>query len=308
MADSVADDDRGASEAKEIPDDFSDAFDKAEGIGEKADVVDDPKDVEKTVDVTPEPEPVKSEEQQPGESDEKYEQRYKTLQGIHRHDKEVWESERADLLAKIQASSQPVPEPTAKEAAAVSAFIDSLTPEQQEQLKEYEQDFDVVSKMEGLKRSIELGKLQKDLDNWKAEVMEKITSQSEQFNPALKMVEEVEKEVHFSSIRTQHPDFEQYREDGSIKAWIEGKPSYLQPALKYAYAQGNSKDVVDLISDFKRESNIQTQGADNVVPITSTKAARKQALTSVTTRRGAVNTGKAIMDDYEGAFDEALNK
>jgi len=69
-------------------------------------------------------------------------------------------------------------------------------------------------------------------------------------------------------------------------------------------------DVVDLISDFKREKNIPltSQPSDNVIPIDSGKAARKAALASVTTRRGAVSTGAAIADDFEGAFEEALNR
>ena len=183
----------------------------------------------------------------------------------------------------------------------------------------------MVSKMEGIKRSVELGKLRKEMQVWKEEVTAQLATQSTTFDtriaPVVKMAEDNERDAHFDMIRegyslsdgTQvqgHNDFEKYRDDGTLMAWIESKPKYLQPVLKQTYSQGSAVDVIDLFTDFKRDSNIPLTPtpSDNVVAIDKNKAARKQALTAVTTRRGAINTGKAIADDYEGAFDEALNK
>ena len=349
MADKV-EGDRGVPEAKvedvvvpEVKDEFTDAFNEADKVGEKADLsaADDPANVkteeppvvippvvtppvEKPPIVTP---PV---EQQPGETDEKYEQRYKTLQGIHKHDREAWEDEKAKLIADLEEAKKPkTPEvvPPAKVEAA-ETFIESLTDEQKKQLEEYEKDFDVVSQMEGIKRKVELGKLRKEmmetLDTWKKEFVAKLTETetnlTSKIAPAVKLAEDSDQETHFSLIRNGyvredgtavpgHEDFEKFRDDGSLMAWIESKPKYLQPTLKDTYSKGSATDVIDLLADFKKESNITTKPAsDNVIAIDPKKAARKQALTTVTTRRGAVNTGASVPDDFEGAFDEAIHK
>ncbi len=351
MADKVADD-RGALEtksedlAKAADQVYSDAWDQANketGETDKADLsaADDPaKAVEETPPPTITPSPstpplADAIVQQPGESDEKYEQRYKTLQGIHKHDRESWETEKAILLTQLEEAKKPktpaapaastISETTPEKKAAAEAFIDSLTPEQQDELKVYEQDFDVVSKMEGIKRSVELAKLRKEMQAWKEDLTSQLDQTRTQFTsqiaPAIALAEDNERESHFNVIREGytredgtavpgHGDFETYRDDGSLLKWIESKPRYLQPALKQTYEKGTAQDVVDLFTDFKRDSNItQTpEPSDNVIPISPTKAARKQALTTVTTRRGAINTGSAVASDYESAWDEANAK
>ena len=269
--------------------------------------------------------------QKPGESDETFEQRWRTLQGIHKHDKEAWDAEKTKLLSDLEeakkpkAPGAPAPTPTKEETAAAEAFIDSLTPEQKEQLAIYEQDFDVVSKMEGIKRNVELAKLRKEIEGWKTDILSKFTAQETQINsqiaPAVALVAENEREAHFDAIRTGytredgtivpgHSDFEKYRDDGSVLKWIDSKPKYMQPALKEAYSTGTAMDVIDLFTDFKRENNIPEipQPSDNVIQMNARKAEKKKALTTVTSRAGSVSINKPVSDDFEGAFDEASNK
>ena len=202
---------------------------------------------------------------------------------------------------------EPAKKPTPEEiVASAAALYDSLTDEQKEALKEYEQDFDVVSKMEGIKREVELKKLRKEIDEKLAAIDTKVSAQ---LAPVLKKTAESEEEFHFDAIREAHGDYEQYVEDGSIVKWIESKPKYLQPALKQTYGQGSAEDAIDLINDFKRENNIEPPPPpENVIPISKKKTEKRQALAAVDTRRGAISTQSAIKDDYEGAFDEALNK
>jgi len=337
-------DDRGALETKpgdisipetgdanENQDDFSDAFSEAAEVGAKADLsaADDPANVrnevqEKTPEtpvtpvassVIPPTETPSASAQQPGESDEKYEQRYKTLQGIHKHDRELWDTERATLLSQIEEAKKPVtpPAPTIPTTpeSAMSALYDSLTEEQKEALQEYEQDFDVVSKMEGIKREVELKKLRKEFEEKLTEISAQLSTQfSNQVAPALELAEATDIASHFSTIQEAHEDFETYRDDGSIAKWIESKPKYVQSVLRQTYEKGIAEDVIDLIADFKRENNITTtiQDESNVIPINQKKAAKKQALTPVVSRRGAVNAAMTVADDFEGAFEEAMNK
>jgi hypothetical protein len=298
---------------------FKEAFDTAVAVGDAPDlsVTDDPA-VEPVVEVPVVEAPpvveipvvesaaveIDRSVQQPGESDESFKQRWLTLQGIHRHDKEVWAAEKAELVAKL-AIPEKKEEPKV-DAAVPASLYDSLTEEEKAALKEYDEEFDVVSKMEGKKREVELNKLRKEFQTWKDEV-------TAQLAPATALVQEsqVEREKrenlsHFETIRKGHEDFEKYRDDGSILKWIEAKPKYLKDAMLNTYAKGAAEDVIELISDFKAESNIQPSTNSNVVNIN--KAERKQAMTAVTTRRGAVNPAMAVANDYEGAFDEALHK
>lgn len=336
MADKVTGD-RGVPETNvEVNADaaFDEAFVEATKVGEPADVsaADNPDNVKAEAPLTeakppvPEPDVATPEPdaslQQPGETDEKYEQRYKTLQGIHRHDKESWDTERTKLLSDLEEAKKPkTPVITEEKKIAAEAFVDSLTDEQKKQLEEYEQDFDVVSKMEGMKRSAELAKLRKEMQEWKDEVTSQLTAQQAKVAPALELAETAERDSHFNMIRQGyrledgtvvegHGDFETYRDDGSLLKWIDAKPKYLQSAMKKTYSQGTPQDVIDLYTDFKRDSNIplNNQPSDNVIPINSRKAERKQALTSVTTRRGAVNIASSVRDDFDGAFEEASSR
>lgn len=335
MADEITDN-RGVSEQIVADQVFSEEFDKAEGIGERAELspADDPSKVPAGPEVIPpvvetpvvetpvvetpvvETPITAADEQQPGESDEKYEQRYRTLQGIHRKDKETWETERADLLTQIEEAKKPIPAPAVPEVkpepVTLADLYDSLTPQEKAELEGYDAEFDVISKMEGKKREIEFNKLRKDLQVFKDEIITRVTPAETLVSETKVEREKINEETHFAAIREGHSDYETYRDDGSILKWIESKPKYMQKSMLETYSKGVAEDVVELITDFKKESNIPitqpSPDAANVVQMNPKKAERKQAMTAVVTRRGAVNASMNVANDFDGAFDEALNK
>ena len=349
-------DDRGASAAsgtgdeKQVAEDsFDSVFDEAAEAGEKADLTeaDNPDNVkveedepaeEKKADI-----PVKTETELTADSEavkatdvvktpavetpEQLEQRYRTLQGMHRHDKSVWEEEKKTLLAQIEeARKTKSPDTNDKKKTAeeeTQDFLDNLTAEEKAELDGYEKDFEFVSKMEGMKRTKSLAKVLARIDQLEAKVEERIAKAEARVEPALKVAEENVRASHFKAIREGytledgtvvqgHSDFEQYVGDGSIMKWIESKPQYLQAPLKRVAEKGSAQDVIDLLSDFKRENNIQhtVVNSENatVVDLSTKRAEKKAALTVVKTRKGAVAASQQVADDYEGAFDEALNK
>jgi predicted secreted Zn-dependent protease len=304
--------------------DFADAFNVAAEVGDRAEL--SPADDPANISSEPPPEPVEvpvvepvaevpvvtPEEpvQQPGESDEKYEQRYKTLQGILRHEKELWEVERLRLQTELEEAKKVTPK---EPETTPQTFIDSLTDEEKAALKEYDEDFDVVSKMEGKKREIELNKLRKEvqgfIENLKTEISTQLAPATALVAETLVEREKQSEESHFNAIKTNHADFEKYRDDGSILKWIDAKPGYLKRSMTETYSKGTAEEVVELITDFKVENNIQpSPDTTNVVNMKTRKAEKKLAMTAVTTRRGAVNASMAVANDYEGAFDEAMNK
>jgi len=320
-------DDEGTLDGQDV---FNDAFDQAEGIvpGDKPDlsagdnpdnIKDDEPPRDELKDEPPKDEPPKDEippadekrDKKPDESEETYEQRWKTLQGIHRHDRETWAAEKADLEAKLKAGKPDEVKEVKKEEKDTSIapdLYDSLTEEEKAALKEYDEEFDVVSKMEGKKRAVELNRLRKEFQAWKDEI-------TAQLAPATALVKESQTEreeratkSHFDTIREAHEDFEAHRDSGKIKEWIATKPKYLQKSMMATYSGGSAEEVVDLITDFKRENNIplKQNPPDNVVNIK--KGEKRQNLTAVSTRRGAVNAGASPANDYDSAFDEAINK
>ena len=252
------------------------------------------------------------------EEEAKQVQRYKTLQGIHKHDKELWQTEKESLeeenagLAEKLANVKPKEEKKPVEVDGFKAFVDSLTDEQKTQLKEYDEEFATVAKMEGMKRKIELDKLRNEITEWKDSVKAELTEYGTRIEPVVERVEKTEADAHFVVIKTAHKDYEQHRDDGSIVEWIQSKPNYLQTALMETYEEGEAEDVVALISDFKQETNVEQMSSEKDLveeekkqALKEKKEKKKQALATVTTRKGAVNLRTTDADDYESAFDEA---
>ena len=286
---------------------FDEAFEKAEVEDITPKIIEkvEPKEEVKV------PEPDVKPEQKPGETDEAFEQRWKTLQGIYRHEKDEWRDKEAKLQAELEELKTKAPVENKGDETGLTDLLSKLdlTPEQKAQLAEYDQEFDIVSSMEGLKREKAIAKL-------KAEMLETFNGFKKEFQsqlePATNLVKEtaanrevVEKDKHFQHIRERHPDFEEHRDSGAIVKWIETKPMYQQKAMKDAYAQGTAEDIVDLLDGYKDENNVPK---GNVVSINRVKEERKAALTPPVTRRGAVNASMSPAADFEGAFDEALNR
>lgn len=352
MPDPIKPEDRGAEgdkgadlETKDTPANevFDTVFDEAAIAQDKADLsaaddpektktVDDPtKVVEPPVVVAAEPvvEPTKEIPvvEKPvvvADEAEKNEQRFKTLQGIHKKDKDTWDQEKQTLLAQVEEAKKtktPDKKKPEEEAAENKEFLDNLTAEEKEELDGYEKDFQFVSKMEGIKRTKAMTALQRRIDELEATVNKRFIETEARVEPALKVAEDNIRESHYNTIKQGyikedgvlvpgHSDYQKYVDDGSVLTWIEGKPEYLRTPLKRVAEKGSAQDVIDMLSDFKRENNIQNETiiSDNVIDLDAKKAAKKAALTVVETRKGAVNVGGAAAETYEDAWDEAKNK
>jgi len=241
-----------------------------------------------------------------GEDEETYKQRYKSLQGVVKHDKESWDIEKGALLQQVNDANTNALKQAEPEKKVTKAFVDSLTDEQKEQLKEYDKEFEVVAKMEGLKRDTEFAKLRNEMVEWKESL---VTRLNEQVAPVIESNESIKEASHFSTLKEAHPDYETYRDDGSLQEWIDSKPSYLRNALQAVYDDGEAEDTIDLIADFKTENDITLETNTTIVPnadeLEKKRLQKKNALRTVKTKRGAVNVVKADAEDYDAAFDEA---
>lgn len=249
--------------------------------------------------------------------DDQAEQRYRTLQGIHKHDRETWEQEKqgyeqriADLEAKSTAPA-PAPAPSSEHKGANAKpeingdVLANLSAEDQAALKEYDIEFDTISKMESIKRKAESDRIIQYIDD-------KVNQLIQSISPVIDAGTKFSRESHFDAIRSAHEDFEVHRDNGSIKNWIETKPAYLKDAYMKAYNTGSPEEVIDLITTFKQENNIASAGSPppqrTLPPPNPQRESKKAALSAVTNRRGAVNTQHAPADDFEGAFEEATSR
>jgi len=255
------------------------------------------------------------------DDEQTYEQRWKSLQGILKSKDEKYESEKTQLLTELEdlkktvASLSTDTKEKKKGTSKSDSLFDDLTEDEKAELSEYEKDFDSVSKMEGLKRERALKRLEdrilETLEAKTAEIQEKIASRIQPIEESYKKSDEA---AHFGTIRGSHPDFETHRDSGAILQWIETKPRYLRESMKATYEQGTAEDVVDLISDFKKENGLletnkdDQSHTDNLIDMDKRKAEKKQNLTAVITKRGSVDAGQGRTDDFDSAYNEALKK
>lgn len=258
------------------------------------------------------------------DDEQTYEQRWRSLQGILKSKDEKYESEKTQLLTELEdlkktvanlSNSNKDNKDKKKGTDKSDSLFDDLTEDEKAELSEYEKDFDSVSKMEGLKRERALKRLEdrilETLEAKTAEIQEKIASRVQPIEESYKKSDEA---AHFGTIRGSHPDFETHRDSGAILKWIETKPRYLRESMKATYEKGTAEDVVDLISDFKKENGLletnkdDQSHTDNLIDMDKRKAEKKQNLTAVITKRGSVDAGQGRTDDFDSAYNEALKK
>lgn len=292
---------------------FDEVFDEA--VGEQSEDEGQKEELaKKDEEDAKEAEAKKAEEEARSKEDETHEQRWKSLQGIYKHDKEQWETERSTLLSQLEeAKKVKAPETPEKKPSVSDTFIDGLSPEEKAEFEEYDSEFDVISRMEGKKREKAFKLLRKEFLDWKDEIVSQLKEASESGKVAVQKAESLEdlryEEEHFNKIREKHSDFAKFRDDGSIEKWIETKPKYMQPRLKEIYSKGVTEDVIEFLDEFKKENGIDVEeGRQNVVLMDRKKMEKKEALKSVTSRRGAVNPSLANADDFDSAYEEALIK
>jgi len=292
--------------------------DKAEPIDDKAEVPNDKTDnSEADKSKVTAADPAKSSEQT-------YEQRWKSLEGILKSQQKKHEEETVSLKSQVEALTQKLTDLSEnsgkKKGAADNSdnSDDDLSAEQKAALENYDKEFDAVAKMEGIKREVSLKKLEKkilsDMETKLKEIQEQFSSK---VGPIEASIQKNDEESHFDFLKSKHPDYEKYRDDGSILEWIEAKPKYIRDALKTVYNKGTAEDVVDLINDFKADNNLlENKNNDQPANVNDPalearkkeKDVKKQNLTAVMTKRGAVNLTQTSKEDFDGAFDEAVNK
>lgn len=105
---------------------------------------------------------------------------------------------------------------------------------------------------------------------------------------------------HFDTLARHHPDWEQVAQDEKFAQWIDSQPPYIAQTYRHVASQGTTGDVVDLLNRYKREA-----GLTPVAAPTPASSAKAQAAAPVKTQRGTLPKGRASVDDFDAAWDEA---
>lgn len=125
--------------------------------------------------------------------------------------------------------------------------------------------------------------------------------------PIAQTVQETTVEKHINAIRTAHTDFDEIVQSGSLQTWINEQPGYMQPALQAVYDQGTTKDVIDLIAQYKTATGrVARTESDGVTD----KNTHKRPAAAVKSRHSTPMSRKQTIaeDDFEGALAAAFAK
>jgi hypothetical protein len=252
-----------------------------------------------------------------GTSGEDYKQQWSTAQGIikqERAEKEALQGKIDDLqrkqteIERLQEGTKAEKVKAEKKKGELAEFLlklyDDLPDEEKAELSKYDEEFDVVSKSETKKRTLFAKKIAAYIDE-AIETSNK--SLLTNLAPFLMASEKTSEESHFAAIKSTHPDFEKYRDDGSLKSWISKQPTYLRSAMQKTYEEGEAQDVVDLYSRFKKDNNIGTTQDNKNQAIDDETKRKLDSQEIVDSGKKAIKSqgGVGKKDDYEGAFDEA---
>ncbi len=283
--------------------------DKAEGDKPKEDEQEPKKEDVKE-------EEVKASEEIPVEKDKKNEpdatQQYKSLQGeFKRLQNEIKELREAKKEEPAVPSPKKEPEDT---SVLFKSFYDTLFTDlddvAKETIKEYDKEFDSISKVEDIKRQHALKKIINLVEERQdKKISEFAKAMKDVIQPLFDTIEQTSQSTHSEKIKAAHKDFEIYRDNGQLMDWIDEQPEFLKNSYLKVYKGGGTQDVIDMYTKFKAEKGL-VETSDNANGDGKKKTdERMKNLETVKSRTSGVNigsTGKA--EDFDSAYDEALAK
>lgn len=103
--------------------------------------------------------------------------------------------------------------------------------------------------MEEQRQTMEQQRLMMEQEQRRLLEQQRLTGEKEQ--------RRAEQEIFLGKVRRAHPDFEKYLADGSLMAWIQKQPDGLRDLLMKVYNGGDAGSSIALLTQFKRENNIQ---------------------------------------------------
>jgi len=238
-------------------------------------------------------------------------QRYKTLQGMWRAEREKRKKEeppqeKETVEEDIQQPQQQVQSPEEVINRIIKdeeEFVEKIMKED-DGFKEITEEFPDLA--EALSKTIKKVVAQTTVRN----IDRTINMLQNTVVPFIQQYQESLLQQHYEAIKSAHPDFEKYVESGELEAWIQQQPERKRKYYQEIYEYGTTDEVIDLIDEFKESLGLGSK------PKPKPKSVKKQNkdtrklddMEDISSGARPVNMGAttAPKDDFELAFEEAL--
>lgn len=220
------------------------------------------------------------------EANEPWEHKYRSLNG-----KFVKEAQRRQTLEQEN-------EELRRKIAAKSASKDTDAPATGEAADPNDEDAQVLRELEE-----EMPTMAKAIKRLLAKQRREI---EESLQPMVASVHEDAKAKHFSTIKSEHKDFDALI--GDVAEWVDSQPDYIKNGMQSVLNQGDAQEVIDLVSRFKKDTGISsTKEPEPQDDSAARRRARQLEDAEAVRTKGApqIPKGEADKDDFNGAFEEA---
>lgn len=199
---------------------------------------------------------------------------------------------------KAEPKPEPTPEPAATEPAPV------WTPEEQQQLTRYMDEWPDVAQNEALIRRGE----------YKMVIQHVMDQVRQMLQPVEQTVSTLAAETQYQQLQQAIPEYDTL-DINAINAWVAEQPSYLQPGYKYVIERGTPDEVKHFVAMYRQSTGAApaTPAPVSAPPATPKKeepalpTAVKQAtgsLAPVSSKRSAV-ASTIDASDFDSAFETA---
>jgi hypothetical protein len=297
FAEAVGGEVKGKEEAAEVTEPKAEGESKSEDKEGEAKKEEDVKG--KEGEVKPEPSP----KTPPKVGD--FEQKYKTLQGM-------FESEakrRMALEEEINKLKEPKPD------LKIEPKPEPLDEEDPELIK-YLEEYDIVAKNEAKLRKKEQNVL---IESIITKIREEFGATQEQVQRFLKEKETNEEMEHAVSILDAHEDYGVDFDRPEIEAWVDSLSGIKHREYKAILEDGNTGEVIDLITKYKEANNIPLKKKEELMPENAPakteeeiradeeKQRKLESMEAVNPKKRPIGgSGTKKAEDFEGAFNEAM--
>jgi len=232
-------------------------------------------------------------------------QRYKTLQGMYRSQKQKIEelqstsqTEKPDVTDKVE---EPAPtqkeEPPAQQEVDTSWVTEALN--SNEDIKGFAEEFpEIHSVLEGSLKAV-----MERYTQAMSQAFQTLLQQIDQkYQPIASSVTQITAKEKDEAVKSQHPDYPTLIQSQELKDWIDSQPKTLKKAYSEILENGSAEDMIELLNDFKLKTGIKT-------PQESQPAPKKKPKVAPTTKSKAPSSKPPVdMDDFEQAFYEAIKE
>ena len=196
----------------------------------------------------------------------------------------------ANLASKAdrQQSAEKPPEPPKD--------VNPFTPEEQDFLKTYENDWSDVSRAEEMKRRVEYQGLTQYIFDQVVQAMA----------PLEQAVQQLMSQARLGGVKAAVSDYDTLKP--KVDAWIEKQPTYLQSAYKHVIQSGSAEDVADLVARYKKEAGgpAPTSTRKPVAELPTPAKQAVEALAPVSSERSAPASHEPDLNDFDSAFERAV--